>query len=138
LVKDTFDLYSLVTEETAQEAMQRLESDDLLLSEILWLLCEEQAISLKIRKSIFLKSLNGAVLESGLSALFEALTSFFRNPIQRKFMEGLAKVYREQKEHLRESVAAISLDAILKSVDNSDSTTNNPTVPDHIATPMLT
>lgn len=81
-VKKMVDLDLLDLEEG--RTIARLANDPILLVDVLWILCEDQAQKEGITDEQFGRSLRGEVIEHATEALFEALTDFF--PPQRQIL----------------------------------------------------
>ena len=128
------DIYDVVDREKAKELLAKLETDDMLLSDVLWLICEDDAQGLGIDKRSFLKSLPGEVLAAAYLALLEAITNFFRRPEQRMLMQKLIAFVRAAQSRLQtvaqeeinkvdvNSLAETFIESAMNSLGRSEST----------------
>ena len=128
------DLYDIVVPGKQLEILKRLETDDVLLVNVLWCICEEQAESAKVTKTEFTKGFFGDALEKGYQSIVDALAFFFRSPshreLMRKLAEYLAAVNKEIAAEMIPTIKGIYAQAVAKkfvasvmsSPESSDST----------------
>ena len=83
-----FDCYDIVlrnnegdkdkAHEAFAKSIERLETDDMFLSRLLYLCCKEEADQREVGQEDFVRSMDGSSLNRGLSAFLFALSFFFR------------------------------------------------------------
>jgi len=88
----------------------RLETDDRLLANIMWAICESQAVEQKVDKRDFVRGCTGEALDRAYLAVLGALSNFFRRPEQRlavkRMAEALNRVHELQTEQAVEGINA--------------------------------
>ena len=87
------------------KALQRLANDPILLVDVLWILCEEQAEKHGMTDEQFGRAFRGNTIEDATDALFEALVDFFppqRQHLLKKVMEA-AKTMGQKERALVET-----------------------------------
>lgn len=103
------DLFEYVNDNLAY----RLYIDPVLLADVLWVLCKDEAEGRKIDKSAFLDRLNGETLEVAELAFEEAFIDFFPKS-QRGQAELIAQTAREFRTTLRKTQQEAVLSEIRK------------------------
>lgn len=111
------DLFEYVNDNLAY----RLYIDPVLLADVLWVLCKDEAEGRKIDKSAFLDRLNGETLEVAELAFEEAFIDFFPKS-QRGQAELIAQTAREFRTTLRKTQQEAVLNEIRKQTPASSGT----------------
>jgi hypothetical protein len=123
-----FDLLDVV--KPGSDAMARLMDDPILLVDVLWCLCAEQAKQANVSDGLFGEAMAGDAIDAGNSALLEELADFFRLPSQRTAIRKvLAKGRLVSDAVLARATAeieAIDVDAVARKLltPGSSSTTS--------------
>ena len=127
-VRGLLDINLLTVLEDECKLLADLHSDPILLVDVLYVLCRDQAEKAGVSDEDFGRAMSGDVIEAGLAALLEELTSFFPKPQHRQVMgQALAKLRRIQEVVLTDAAGrleAIDVDSTAKSV--IDSFTSSP------------
>jgi hypothetical protein len=142
------DLYDVVDAEKMKAIISRLESDDCLLAEALWLICEDDAKAQGIGRRDFERALQGEALNQGWLAILEAQTDFFKRPEQREVARKLLEFVRAVNQRMEPIVSRISerdvqqaaktfVDSVTNLLEASESTPNQPIETDDGATRLV-
>ena len=101
------DLYDIVNvrETGFAETLRKLETDDVLLASLLWIIVEDEANEQSVSRKEFVKALSGDSLDAGYAAVMEALQGFFRHSGHRDIVKKLADVLKETNLQAAEMVA---------------------------------
>lgn len=135
-IKDALgvDLYDIVDKDKAKQVFAKIETDDILLSDILWQICQSDAEGCGVDQKSFLRSLPGSVLAEAYMSLLEAIRDFFRRPEHRMIMEKMisfvravqsrveTEVTREVAKVDTEQQAKTFIDSVMSSLAVSGST----------------
>jgi len=101
-IKDVRDEIDVDLADIRGETLDRIAEDPVLLVDVLWLLCQEQAKGKEVSAKQFGESLVGDAIDAAAAALVEAICDFFpsrRRTLLRKVTEKTAEV-REKADRL--------------------------------------
>ena len=89
-----------------QKAILKLETDDEFLGNLLYCCVDEEAVSLNISHTKFVRGLDGDALNAGLTAFLQALTNFFREPAYRNYLQKFLEFLTLAKEQANNQAIA--------------------------------
>lgn len=79
------------------KSFQKMDFDTVLMVDVLWLICEEQAIAKDISEADFAQGLRGDVLPEATATMLKASVESL-DPIKRQFLERAAATRRRHEE----------------------------------------
>ena len=115
------------------KALEKMMFDPVLLCNVLFLVCEKQAIDKGVTDEQFGESLGGDSIDDATKAYCEALADFTRNPRQRKILRKALSLYEMAKgkvldraETRLDEMDEAKLDEMIDVLMSGKSSTNSP------------